>query len=103
MERYEDILQLKIHLSVDCITAGLILQNSTKFTKSVPIKIKSILLACDLSFLLHVYYCIFWDVPFRRFRRDRHVSHHNSSLFMIVNATLLIYIDMRISEIQTTN
>jgi hypothetical protein len=37
-------------------------KNSTKFIKSVPIKIKYILLACDLSFLLHVYCCIF---PFK--------------------------------------
>ena len=51
---------LKKSLSIDCITAGLILQNSTKFKKSVPIK--SILLACDLSFLLRVYCCIF---PFK--------------------------------------
>jgi hypothetical protein len=33
--------------------------NTKKTTKSVPIKFKSILLACDLSFLLHVYCCIF--------------------------------------------
>ena len=41
-----------------------------------------------------MHYWIFWYVPFSCFRRDRHVSHHNSNLFMTCHVKLLIYIDL---------
>ena len=40
-----------------------------------------------------MHYRIFWYVPFSCFRRDRHVSHHNTNLLMTCHVKLLIYID----------